>query len=161
MQNQIEALYHAYSDDVYRYLLSLCRSPAVAEDLLQSTFLRVMTGIAGFRGGSAIKTWIFSIARHEFYHWLRKNPVQTHLEEDAPAGGDFTSDLEQREQTRCIMEYIRAQDEPHRSLLVLRLVNGHSFKEIGEVLGKTENWARVTFLRDKRKLLETLKEDLA
>ena len=80
-QNEIEGLYRKYYADVYRYLLSMCRNTHTAEDLSQNTFLKVISGIRGFRGSCPIKTWIFAIARHEYYHWLRANPVSyTHLD---------------------------------------------------------------------------------
>ena len=51
-QNEVESLYREYSGDVYRYLLYMCRNPHVAEDLCQSTFLKVISGIRGFRGAA-------------------------------------------------------------------------------------------------------------
>lgn len=49
-QNEIEGLYRKYYADVYRYLLSMCRNTHTAEDLSQNTFLKVISGIRGFRG---------------------------------------------------------------------------------------------------------------
>ena len=80
-QNEIEGLYRKYYADVYRYLLSMCRNTHTAEDLSQNTFLKVISGIRGFRGSCSIKTWIFAIARHEYYHWLRANPPTEELKE--------------------------------------------------------------------------------
>lgn len=71
-QNEVESLYREYSGDVYRYLLYMCRNPHVAEALCRSTFLKVISGIRGFRGSCPVKTWIFTIARHEYFHWLRQ-----------------------------------------------------------------------------------------
>lgn len=61
-QNEIEGLYRKYYADVYRYLLSMCRNTHTAEDLSQNTFLKVISGIRGFRGSCSIKTWIFACA---------------------------------------------------------------------------------------------------
>lgn len=161
-QNEIEKLYREYSGDVYRYLLYMCRNPHVAEDLCQSTFLKVIAGIRGFRGSCSIKTWIFAIARHEYFHWLRANPATEELREDwkemARDRADVAKQYELREQAAMIFKYINALEEPHRSLMTLRLVNELSFREIGIVLEKTENWARVTFMRDKCRLIRYLEE---
>lgn len=66
-----------------------------------------------------------------------------------------------RIQYREIVAYINHQEEPHRSLLSLRLIGDFSFREIGVMLDRTENWCRVTFMRDKRRLIEALKEVLS
>ena len=63
--DEVEVLYRQYSQAVYGYLLSMCRDRHAAEDILQSTFLQVIRGIAGFRGEGSVKTWIFTIARNE------------------------------------------------------------------------------------------------
>lgn len=61
---EIEQIYTQYRQDVYRYLCSLTRDAALAEDLLSETFLRALTGLSGFRKGACVRTWLFSIARH-------------------------------------------------------------------------------------------------
>ena len=161
-QNEVESLYREYSGDVYRYLLYMCRNPHVAEDLCQSTFLKVISGIRGFRGSCPVKTWIFTIARHEYFHWLRANPATEELREDwkemAHGGADVAEQYEKREQAARGFSYINALEETHRSLMTLRLVNELSFREIGTVLQRTENWARVTFMRDKCRLIRYLEE---
>lgn len=160
-RNEVEKLYREYSGDVYRYLLYMCRNPHTAEDLCQSTFLKVISGIQGFRGSCSIKTWIFTIARHEYFHWLRANPAMEELGEawqGTGRGGDVAEQYEKREQAAMVFAYINALEEPHRSLMTLRLVNEFSFREIGFVLRKTENWARVTFMRDKCRLLRYLED---
>ena len=157
-QNEIEGLYRKYYADVYRYLLSMCRNTHTAEDLSQNTFLKVISGIRGFRGSCPIKTWMFAIARHEYYHWLRANPPTEELKEVVSHEAGISEQWENREQAAEIFNYINVQEEPHRSLLILRLVNEFSFREIGLILQKTENWARVTFMRDKCRLIRYLEE---
>ena len=136
----------------------MCRNCHAAEDLSQNTFLKVISGIRGFRGSCSVKTWIFTIARHEYYHWLRANPPTEELTETAAGNGDIPEQCENREQAAAIFSYIDSLEEPHRSLLILRLVNEFSFREIGMMLEKTENWARVTFMRDKCRLIRYLEE---
>lgn len=156
--DELEILYFTHRTDVYRYLLSLCRNPATAEDLLQNTFLQAVKGIAGFRGESSIKTWLFHIARNEYFRWLKKNPPAGEIDEELPSKTDIEGDCELREETKQILDYIEALGEPQRSLLKLRLAGGLTFGEIGAMLGKSEVWARVTFLREKCKLIGFLKE---
>ena len=53
---EIEQIYTQYRQDVYRYLCSLTRDAALAEDLLSETFLRALTGLSGFRKGACVRT---------------------------------------------------------------------------------------------------------
>ena len=69
---EIEQIYTQYRQDVYRYLCSLTRDAALAEDLLSETFLRALTGLSGFRKGACVRTWLFSIARHVWIDGLRR-----------------------------------------------------------------------------------------
>lgn len=156
--DRVEQLYDEYSDGVYSYLLSLCRNPQAAEDILQSTFLQILGGIAGFRGDCTVKTWIFTIARNEYFRYLRKNPSYVPLDETVPAAGDLAQDYADRERMRRIFQYIVDLDEPQRTLMSLRILGGLSFAEISTMLGKSEVWARVTFMRCKNKLLDQLEE---
>ena len=68
----LEELYRAYRDDVYRYLYSLTRDAAQAEDLLSETFLQALQNAASYRGEAGEKTWLFGIARNLWLRALRK-----------------------------------------------------------------------------------------
>lgn len=160
MEDEVEKIYYTYSNDVYRYLLSMSRNQDIAEDMLQNTFMKVMNGIATFQGKSSIKTWIFTIARHEYFHCLKKNKPTVPLDDDMPIKDNVSDNLENKERVAEVLNYIERLEEPYRSLMVLRLVNDLTFKEIAMVLNKTESWARVTFMRYKCKLVQDLKEEL-
>ena len=54
--------------------------------------------------------------------------------------------------TKEILQLIHNMNEPIREVMYLRLVSNLSFAEIGEIIGKTENWTRVTFLEENKKL---------
>lgn len=159
-KDDVEAIYFAYSRDVYHYLLSLCRNPDTAEDLLQNTFLQVIRGIAGFRGDCTIKSWIFTIARHEYYRWLKKHPPLEALDESFSYEQDIEGEYEQRERIKDALDYFNRCKEPIRSLMILRAINGLTFREIAAILEQTEVWARVSFMRNRCKMIEELKEDL-
>lgn len=158
-RDRVAELYEEYAGDVYRFLYSMCWNPETAEDLTQITFVRVINGIAAFRGDCTIKTWLFSIARREYFRWQKKNPATVPLDESMSQGDDQQV-LGQRENVDCVLRYLAALDEPRRTLMTLRLTAGLSYREIAAILGKTEVWARVTFLRGKQKLLEDLKGEL-
>lgn len=55
-----------------------------------------------------------------------------------------------------ILQLIHDMKEPVREVMYLRLISNLSFAEIGEIVGKTENWTRVTFFRGKQKIVEEI-----
>ena len=65
-------LYERYADAVYRYALSILRTPHLAEDVLQETMMAVWKGAKSFKGRSKALTWILGIARNQAYNTLRK-----------------------------------------------------------------------------------------
>lgn len=161
----LERLYSDYSKDVYRYLSSLCRSAELAEDLTSEVFLEVVKSLAGFRGESDVKTWLFSIARHRWYKYLKKKKrtiVAEELEsiiEDKPP--DYRSAEDKyldSELVRRVYELINAEREAPKNVALMR-IEGYSFYEIGNALGISESSARVMFFRIKEKLRAALKEE--
>ena len=58
-----------------------------------------------------------------------------------------------------LMKKLHGCPEPFREILYLRIFGGLSFKEIGEIMGQTENWARVTYYRGKEKLRKEIDEN--
>ena len=72
MQQLLKRLFEEYYSDLYRYLFGLCHDASLMEDLVSETFLEAVKSVVTFRGQSDIKTWLFSIARHRWYAWLRK-----------------------------------------------------------------------------------------
>ena len=58
-----------------------------------------------------------------------------------------------------ILQLIHNMNEPIREVMYLRLVSNLSFAEIGEIIGKTENWTRVTFFRGKQKIVKEILKD--
>ena len=53
-----------------------------------------------------------------------------------------------------VLKEIHSLKEPQRQIMILRLINDFTFKEIGEILGKSENYCRVNFFREKKKLVK-------
>lgn len=74
MRRLLEELFRTYHNDVYRYLYSLSHDASLSEDLASEVFLKVVKSIGSFRGEADIKTWLFSIARHE---WYEQEPERT------------------------------------------------------------------------------------
>lgn len=153
--DDMDKIYQKYAQYVYKYLMSLSHDPSIAEELTQETFYQALKSIDHFDGRSNISTWLVGIARIQYQVYLRKNPkhenIDDQLEEPsipATPESDFMTHISRVQ----ILKMLHNCEEPHREILYLRMFEDLSFKEIGEIMGKSENWARVTYYRGKEKL---------
>lgn len=161
MRKLIEELFARYYQDVYRYLYSLCCDASLSEDLASEVFLEVVKSIATFRGESEIKTWIFSIARHRWFAYLRRKNREVPMEElpDYIVGGSSPEkQYQDKEMAERICEILDREAERTRKIVLLR-VEGYSFCEIGKQIGISENSARVIDFRAKAKIRDILKKE--
>lgn len=138
-----------------------CGDADLAEELTQETFFRAISSIGRFRGECSVKSWLFQIAKHCLYLQWNRNKREKSVELTADlfdAAFTLEDDYVARESVKCLYQNILKLPENMRETVLLRLSGDLSFREIGEVLGKSENWARVTFFRAKQRLMEADKE---
>lgn len=155
----MDDIYQSYAMTVYKYLMTLCRDDDLAEELTQETFYQAIKSIKRFDGSCHISTWLCAIAKNQFLTYQRKHPKTADLEAyDAvsPSAEDESVAYENRVD---LLRRLHLCPEPYREILYLRIFGNLSFKEIGDVLGKSENWARVTFYRGKEKLRKELEDN--
>ena len=144
----IEEIYKQYFEIVNKYLFCLTRNSDIAEELTQETFYRAVKKIHTFKGNCKISVWLCEIAKNLWYDELRKNKKLKNVEEQ----DIFTYQEENVEETIIANEekislYKKLQklNEQTREVMYLRITGELSFKEIAEIMNKTENWARVTY----------------
>lgn len=162
MKQLLAELFETYYKDVYTYLYSLCRDASLSEDLASEVFLEVVRSVSSFRGKSDIKTWLFSIARHRWYAYLRgKNrQVQTqsiHDLFDSPELGIVGEDPAAEAAAR-IREMLAQEPQLTRNIVQLR-IDGYSYYEIAARLGISENSARVVYFRAKAKIRNRMEKE--
>ena len=158
-----DQIYQQYAQRVYKFLMSLTGDEDVAEDVLQETFYQAIKNIHKYDGSCKITTWLCAIAKNQLLIYRRKHPITEEYDVE------HHNDLQQTPSTEDqVMQYIQKADllkrihsfdEPFREILYLRIFGELSFREIGEIFGKTENWARVTFYRSKEKLRKGIEKD--
>lgn len=161
MQN-IEQIYEEYFETVKRYLFCLTHNNDIAEEITQETFYRAVKKINTFKGECKISVWLCQIAKNIWYNELKKNKRMENIIEKKNTYETIENELENmiisKENKLEIYKKIQKLDEKTRSVMYLRITGELSFKEIGSILNKTENWARVTFYRGKERLKE-IEED--
>lgn len=158
MQN-IEKIYEQYCNTVYKYLFCLTHNEDIAEDLTQETFAIAVKEINKFKGNCKISVWLCQIAKHLWYKQLKKgrkdeNISLEELKEEIPSHETIEDIVCKNEEKLKLFKDIQKLDEQAREVIYLRMVGNLNFIEIGEILGKTPNWARVTFYRAKQKIKE-------
>ena len=143
---------------VYHFLLSLCRDESLADELTAETFYQAYLHIDTFRGDCRIESWLCQIGKNAFYKELRRRNRSISLEEareqDTP--DDLFELLADKEQALHIHKALHRLKEPYREVFTLRVLGELSFREIAEVFGKSESWAKVTFYRAKSKLIKDM-----
>ena len=153
-----EHIYRAYFGRVYHYLLSLCRDHHLAEELTADTFFKALRSLQDFRGDSDPGTWLCAIARNLYISHLRKQQPTQSLEglPDVPAPGapDPAIFAEQQDGLMALYARLHRLSEPYKEVFLLRALGQLSFRQIGQLFGKTENWACVTYHRARKKLQE-------
>ena len=154
-----EEIYRSYFADVYRYALALSRDAHTAEEVTQETFVRALTAIDSFRGECQVRVWLCQIAKHLWYKELKKKerekPAEITEETASFDHGPETAVIQKAEVLE-LYKRLHTLEEPLREVMYLRLNGNFSFKEIGEILGRDENWARVTFYRGKQRIRKEL-----
>ena len=153
----IEKIYKENFETVNKYLFCLTKNWDLAEELTEETFYRAVENIGKFKGESKISTYLCQIAKNLYYDALRKNKKIVNTEYNL-------LELESKESTEekvilndekiTLYKNLQKLDEKTREVIYLKITGELSFKEIGDILNKTENWARVTFYRGKQKLKE-------
>ena len=163
MQN-IEEIYQEYSITVYKYLFCLTQNRDISEELTQETFAIAVEDIKKFRGECKLSVWLCQIAKHLWYKELKKRKKNANVSfEEVNDTFLYDESLEEiiceKEEKLKLFKDMQKLDEKSREVMYLRMVGNLSYEEIGEILGKTANWSRVTFYRAKQKIREENKDE--
>ena len=157
----MDEVYREYARVVFGFLLTRTRNEDLAEELTQETFFQAIRSSDRFDESCKVSTWLCGIAKNVLLTYKRKHPENEQLDEalaseefqkSAPSGPSAEHEALDNLGRLELMKRLHALPEPAREVMYLRVFGGLSFSEIGEIHGKSENWARVTFFRAKEKL---------
>lgn len=175
----LEQVYKEYSDMIYRWLLARTADPDVAEEITQETFYQAVLHADAYDHSCKVSTWLCSIASNKLKEYYRKNPPKEDLDtvfaegaegsggaanargpaDSPPAARSAEDQVLDSSRKMELYRAIHSLPEPSREVVQLRAFSDLSFKEIGDIFGKTETWARVTFYRAKTALRKELTEN--
>ena len=156
-QEKIEKLYETCYMRVFSYAMTLAGERSQAEEITQETFFRAFSKQSEFRGEADEVTWLCAIAKN---YWLdekrRGKRTEAMPEEMTDLGSGPEQAAVDRDSSFRIHMALHQLEEPYREVFELRVFGELSFREIGMIFSKTENWARVTYHRARLKLQERM-----
>ena len=169
--DSMEDIYRDHAKAVYGFLLTRVRDSDTAEELTQETLYRAVKQIKTFKGDSSVSTWLCGIARNVWLEYVKGQKKRQDMDSLAgitdgdgrfgakgSCGSAEEAHMAEWENMQ-ILKALHRLKEPVRETLYLRLIGNLTFKQIGEIMGRSENWARVTFYRGKEIIMKEVKKD--
>lgn len=166
-----DELVRMYSGPMYHVAYRMTGDAAEASDAVQDIFLKIFRNIGGFKGEAALKTWIFKIAFSEILNrlrwWKRRHRYATLSLDESPNGnapGAGVADagptpeevLQAKEREDAIQQALRRLSHEHRSIIVLRDIEGFSYSDIADVLGISMGTVKSRLARARADLKKSL-----
>jgi len=162
MSDRFEESLLSHLDAAYNLARWLLRSPADAEDVVQESYLRALRFFAGFRGGDS-RAWLLKIVRNTCYSWIRKNRPSAssdEFDETVHSQNQIAQTAEAKLISRVESERVRraleALPATFKEVLVLREIEGLSYKEISDVTGIPMGTVMSSLSRARQRLREHL-----
>jgi RNA polymerase sigma-70 factor, ECF subfamily len=163
MPERFEQVVLPHLDAAYNLARWLIRSPADAEDVVQEACLRALRFFDGYRGGDS-RAWLLKIVRNTCYSWVKKNrptELSDEFDETVHSGEVLGTDAEAKLISRANSEQVRKALETlpagFREVLVLREIEGLSYKEISDVTGVPMGTVMSSLSRARQRLREELR----
>ena len=157
----LDGLVRRHHASAYRVAISITRRDDVAQDVVQDAFIKAFRALRDFRGDASFRTWLMTITANEARVALRKRGRWSEFAID-DAGPIAIEDPDPAEQAVTGKEASRARalletlPEKQRLSVSLRVDEGLSFREIGDLIESTEGAARVNYFHGIRRLRELM-----
>ncbi|HHY71595.1 MAG TPA: RNA polymerase sigma factor [Thermoanaerobacterales bacterium] len=164
MDTEFTTLYCKYKNPIFSYVFYLCSDRTAAEEICQEVFLKVYLNISKFEGRSSFKTWIYKIARNTCYDFIR-NPNNitgsgTEIIDEGIKNPDPNPEecIIIKEKNELIKKTLKALSCKHRNYIILRDIQGFSYKEISEITGEKLNSVKTGIYRARRGFIKIFTE---
>ena len=159
----INELVEEYSNNIYKYLICLTHSQDIAEELTQETLYRAIKNINQLKDDTKIELWLCKIAKNLWLQDVQRKKRYINISDNnlikMKSEINIEEDLIQSDNINILYENIERLDDISKEIILLRLNGDLKFKEIGEIYGRTENWARVMFHRAKQQIMKEVREN--
>ncbi len=160
---EFDQIYNSYFKSVYLYVMQLSGNEHIAEEITSETFFKAINSVDSFRGDCDMRVWLCQIAKNTYYSYLKKNRKELSIDESDlrnVADPDARIDVQigEQEEARLIRKILHDISDPYKEVFMWRVFGELSFKEIGDLYGKTDNWACVTYHRARKMIQNRLEE---
>ncbi|MBR2024445.1 MAG: sigma-70 family RNA polymerase sigma factor [Clostridia bacterium] len=157
---KFEKIFVENKNFIYKFLLKFCKDSSIAEELTQETFFRAYMNIANLKNEDKVSVWLCQIAKNTYFAWYNENkkilPLdESQISDNSPDIADLFAEKELSKKTLVCLHQL---EEPYKEVFMLSVLGELSLKDISNLFGKSESWARVTFYRAKQKLIERMRE---
>lgn len=160
---EFEQIYNTYFKSVYLYVMQLSGNEHIAEEITSDTFFKAINSIDKFRGECDMRVWLCQIAKNTYFSYLKKNRKELSIDESdlrnvADPNAHVDTKFSEQEDARLIQKILHDMSDPYKEVFMWRVFGELSFKEIGELYEKTDNWACVTYHRARKMIHNRLEE---
>lgn len=160
---EFEQIYNTYFKSVYLYVMQLSGNEHIAEEITSDTFFKAINSIDTFRGECNMRVWLCQIAKNTYFSYLKKNRKELSIDESdlrnvADPNAHVDTQISEQEEARLIRKILHDMAAPYKEVFMWRVFGELSFKEIGELYEKTDNWACVTYHRARKMIQNRLEE---
>ena len=158
----MDEIYSKYSSIIYKYLLGLTKNKELAEELLQETFYSAILHYDKLKNDNdKILNWLYIIAKNKWKDYLKKKSKikQIPLNENLIEEYSYENEVELNDEKKRLYEKINKLNPISKKVILMKINTELTFKEIGEILGKDESWAKTIYYRASIKLKEELISD--
>lgn len=158
---EFEKIYRNYFNDVFLYIRRLSGNENIAEEITSETFYKAMRSIDSFRGDCDIRVWLCQIAKNCYYTYLKKAGQIDSIEDvellNISAQDETVEErLSRQDEAMQIQKILHDVPAPYKEVFMWRVFAELSYKQIGQLFGKSENWACVTYHRARNMIRERL-----
>jgi RNA polymerase sigma-70 factor (ECF subfamily) len=160
---EFEEIYQAYFKSVYLYVMRISGNAHIAEEITSETFYKAIHSVDGFRGDCDMRVWLCQIAKNTYYSYLKKHKKESSIDETdlqniVDPDAFIDEQIGKQEEAQQIREILHTMSDPYKEVFMWRVFGELSFKEIGTLYRKTDNWACVTYHRARKMIQSRLEE---
>jgi len=155
---EFEAIARQYSGMLYRHIQRMVGNREDAQDILQDVLLLIFRKLHTFRGDASMKTWVFRIASNraiDFIRQSRRRPTEA-LDEKLSVNDSPLAFTQRQAQIDALGHALEQLPTEQRQIVILKEINGLTFREIAEIVQIPENTAKTRMYTSLRKLRNIL-----
>ena len=158
---EFEKIYRIYFNDVFLYIRFLSNDDHIADEVTSETFFKAMRSLDRFRGDCDIRVWLCQIAKNCYYSYLKKARHLERLDDieslNASVQGETVEEqFLRQDEAKQIQKILHSVPDPYKEVFMWRVFAELSYKQIGQIFNKSENWACVTYHRARNMIKKRL-----